>query len=290
MPATDPTPTITAPMRAILDVLPASGGARVTDLAARAALARSTAARMLTALETMGLARRERGDRSIDHSAPDLWFTATTDHTASATTPETSVEPPLHVEAENGSSNLYPATSGDDPRPVQASDPAPETVGRSESPLDDAAGVYAAAPPRSPALPQDVRETLEAVRAEGDGRPGVEPAVDQSAVPAAPDAGSATEQGDEPHAATGDAPEPGTGASSNAAPSARLAKGGLRALVAAHLTAYPAQEFTASQVGKALGKSSGAVANCFDALVMAGQAEMTCEKPRRFRHLATSAS
>lgn len=66
----------------------------------------------------------------------------------------------------------------------------------------------------------------------------------------------------------------------------RLAKGGLRDLVAEHLTAHPDEEFTAPKLSKILKRSSGAISNVFDALVKTGEAEMTSERPRRFRHLA----
>jgi hypothetical protein len=60
--------------------------------------------------------------------------------------------------------------------------------------------------------------------------------------------------------------------------------GELRGLVAAHLAAHPGEELGPYVIGRALGRSSGAVANALDRLVGLGQAEMTGEAPRRYRH------
>ena len=59
--------------------------------------------------------------------------------------------------------------------------------------------------------------------------------------------------------------------------------GQLRELVAAHLTAHPDKDFSPHQIGQALGRSSGAVANALDKLTALGQARLACEKPRRFQ-------
>jgi len=64
--------------------------------------------------------------------------------------------------------------------------------------------------------------------------------------------------------------------------------GGLRDNVLAHLQANPGAEFTPHQIHNVLGNSSGAIANALDTLVKRGEAELSCEKPRRFR-LAGSA-
>jgi hypothetical protein len=64
--------------------------------------------------------------------------------------------------------------------------------------------------------------------------------------------------------------------------------GGLRENVLAHMRANPGTEFTPHQIHNVLGNSSGAIANALDTLVKLGDAELACEKPRRFR-LAASA-
>ncbi|MEV0830188.1 hypothetical protein [Nonomuraea rubra] len=65
--------------------------------------------------------------------------------------------------------------------------------------------------------------------------------------------------------------------------------GGLRDRVLNHLTEHPGKDFTPYEIGRVLDASSGAVANALDRLVGLGQAELTCERPRRFA-LADSAT
>ncbi|MEY9859781.1 nitric oxide reductase NorQ protein [Catenulispora sp. GAS73] len=72
--------------------------------------------------------------------------------------------------------------------------------------------------------------------------------------------------------------------SAKTVPHVRFAPGGLRALVAAHLAASPGEEFTVTQVARALNDSSGgAVGNALMALAASGAAVLTCAAPRRFR-------
>jgi hypothetical protein len=62
----------------------------------------------------------------------------------------------------------------------------------------------------------------------------------------------------------------------------RLPPGGLRGLVEDWLREHPSDEFSPSAIGKALRRSSGAVANALDRLVTDGYARQTCDKPKRF--------
>lgn len=64
---------------------------------------------------------------------------------------------------------------------------------------------------------------------------------------------------------------------------ARLGRGVLAQLALNYLAERPDKELTASAVGKALGKSPGAVANAFEKAVKENTAVRTCEKPRRYR-------
>ena len=73
-----------------------------------------------------------------------------------------------------------------------------------------------------------------------------------------------------------------------AGPAAR--PGQLRDLVAAHLAGHPDTDFTPHQIGRVLGRSSGAVANALDRLTALGQAQLTSEKPRRYRHQAPAST
>jgi hypothetical protein len=66
--------------------------------------------------------------------------------------------------------------------------------------------------------------------------------------------------------------------------------GQLRDLVTAHLAANPDAEFTPHAIGRVLARSSGAVANALDRLTALGNAQLTSDKPRRYRHRATTGS
>ncbi len=66
--------------------------------------------------------------------------------------------------------------------------------------------------------------------------------------------------------------------------------GQLRDLVAAHLAANPDADFSPHAIGRVLGRSSGAAANALDRLTALGQAQLTSDKPRRYRHQAAPAS
>lgn len=68
-----------------------------------------------------------------------------------------------------------------------------------------------------------------------------------------------------------------------AAGQTRLGKGALRGLVEDYLTEHPGQQFSPNAIGKALGRSSGAVSNALDKLVADGYAVQTQDKPKRFQ-------
>jgi hypothetical protein len=62
----------------------------------------------------------------------------------------------------------------------------------------------------------------------------------------------------------------------------RLPPGGLRGMVEDWLRGHAGEEFSPSAIGKALGRSAGAVANALDKLVADGYAGQTQDKPKRF--------
>jgi hypothetical protein len=66
--------------------------------------------------------------------------------------------------------------------------------------------------------------------------------------------------------------------------------GQLRELVQAHLAANPDADFTPHAIGRVLSRSSGAVANALDRLTALGQAQLTSDKPRRYRHQAPAST
>ena len=303
MPATDSTTTMTPPMSAMLTALSADRGASVTELSKRAELGRSTAARVLTTLEGKGLARRERPDRSADHSSPDLWFTAAADQFEPDAAGEEPANRTPETEPDTQSSGTPAQAEVDDPQPTANS----ELENAAESAhVHDSEGSDEPTPQAHEEALPDVASNGEAQAVQPDPEPVADPAPAADDVAADP----APAQEAQAQSATGDSPEPdadtkpdsgsGTGAADTgntdgAAPSetgatVRLGKGELRAMVFEHLKAHPDEDFTASQVGKALNKSSGAVANNFDALTKTGDAQMTCEKPRKFRYLAKVAN
>jgi MarR family protein len=64
--------------------------------------------------------------------------------------------------------------------------------------------------------------------------------------------------------------------------STRLGKGALRGMVEDYLTGRAGEQLSPSAIGKALGRSSGAVSNALDKLVADGYAVQTQDKPKRF--------
>ncbi|GAA3239803.1 hypothetical protein [Actinocorallia longicatena] len=56
----------------------------------------------------------------------------------------------------------------------------------------------------------------------------------------------------------------------------------LRPLVKAHLDAHPGKDFTAGEIGKVLGKSSGAISNALATMAAQGDAMLTTEAPMRY--------
>jgi biotin operon repressor len=74
----------------------------------------------------------------------------------------------------------------------------------------------------------------------------------------------------------------GTMMPDGAGKAARLGKGALRGMVEDYLTEHPGEQFSPSAIGKALGRSSGAVSNALDKLAADGYAVQTQEKPKRF--------
>lgn len=68
-------------------------------------------------------------------------------------------------------------------------------------------------------------------------------------------------------------PQPGT---------PRLGRGQLRDQIREHLSAHPDTELTPFEIGKALGRSAGAVGNALAKLTDTGEATQTSDKPRKY--------
>jgi hypothetical protein len=297
MPETEST-TMAPSMSAMLATLSADRGASVTELSKRANLGRSTAARVLTTLEGMGAARRERPDRSADHSSPDLWFTAATSQVEPDAPGEQSADRAAKTQPDTHASDLPAQTDVDNPQATPNSEAEDAHAQEGEdcdepTPQLNDAEPDATSDGEAPAAQPDPEPVADPAPATGgaatDPEPGQEPQAQSATSDAAdPDAHAAPDSRSGADAA--DTGSPDAAAPNGTGAKERLGKGELRVMVFEHLKAHPDEDFTASQVGKALNKSSGAVSNNFDALAKTGDAQMTCEKPRRFRFLAKAAS
>ena len=98
------------------------------------------------------------------------------------------------------------------------------------------------------------------------------PTLAPDAAPRAVNAGAADHPAD----------RPGTGSG------ARLRPGALREMVIGYLRERPDQDLSPSAIGKALERSSGAVANACDRLLADGAIVLASEKPRKFRIAAAA--
>jgi len=65
--------------------------------------------------------------------------------------------------------------------------------------------------------------------------------------------------------------------------SGRLGRGALGTLVRDYLAARPEEAFGPAAVGKALGRSQGAVSNSLASMAARGEVELVGDKPRRYR-------
>ena len=74
-----------------------------------------------------------------------------------------------------------------------------------------------------------------------------------------------------------------TRATAKGANPGRLGKGELGVLVLGYLAEHPKEALGPTAVGKALGRSAGAVSNALDRLDASGQASLVSPSPRRFR-------
>lgn len=77
-------------------------------------------------------------------------------------------------------------------------------------------------------------------------------------------------------------------ADADASVSVPLAPGALRGMVEDFLIEHPEGEFTPHEIGKSLGRSSGAVLNALVKLATLGTARRTSDQPKRFALAATS--
>jgi hypothetical protein len=316
-PAQGARPAPGGPAAAVLAALTACpGGATTAGIAAAAGISRAAARDALTALETAGTVTRTKGGKP---GVPDTWHPTASEPIVAATTHQTASDPAAtkpagqqpgggpgqHTSAadqENGGSQTETAAMAKD-----------GAAGGGDASADDSGHddpALAIAEPEHPERESagGARHGEDATAATGDapagdGQAPPDPAVQAEVGEQAGQIGVAAQAvatavtaGDLRAALAGieEICEQATRArrtlktavGGKKTPGAR--PGGLREKVAAHLRAHPDASFTPHEIHKVLGNSSGAIANALDTLAGLGQAELACEKPRRFRHAATA--
>jgi DNA-binding MarR family transcriptional regulator len=78
-------------------------------------------------------------------------------------------------------------------------------------------------------------------------------------------------------------PQPAEDAPASADGSERLGRGALAAMVRDYLAERPKESFGPAALGKALGRSQGAISNALAAMAERGEAVLVADKPRRYR-------
>jgi hypothetical protein len=297
--------------------LTANPGATATQIADAAGTSRIIAGRELAALETSGLATRTPGARKGRTTAPATWQpgpqppTPAGPEQAPAASPAGTTESP----APAASDSSLPAPGGGAPDEAGTSAPGNDGTGHAvtgkagpgktaRAPADGGTPGQDTAPPDAgtpagsaadtpatedsgepqPAAAGEAAAALRHLACAAASAAEVLDGGDTAAALAVMDAirDSATQARRLPKAAAAGRKPRGT------SPAARL--GQLRDLVAAHLAANPAAEFTPHAIGRVLGRSSGAVANALDRLTALGQARLTTDRPRRYQHQAPESS
>ena len=266
----DPAPVAPAaggsPAAAVLAALSADpAGAAV---AARAGISVPAARQALLACEKNGTATRVKGSRP---GIADTWQPATPEALPAEA-------PPADAPGSSTSDDGQPAAE-----PAGASQPAPVTADATAGDQQADAGPE---PGPDPAVTAEAAGTIAAI-AQAAEAAGTIAAIAQAADEArqALDAGNldgalAALEAARELAAQGRRVLKAA-ASGRRAPATR--PGALRDLVEEHLRKFPGTAFTPHQVGKALTRSAGAVANALDKLVSLGVAQMVTDKPRAYR-------
>lgn len=132
-------------------------------------------------------------------------------------------------------------------------------------------------------------ETEGAVRREPGGREAGRKLADRWTVVATSDRPAAAAGGAAPvdsavPAETPESPaEPPAVDAADASPADRLGRGALGTLVREYLAARPDEDLGPTQIGKALGRSQGAVSNALGRLEASGEAQLVSTSPRRYR-------
>ncbi|MEU4820305.1 helix-turn-helix domain-containing protein [Actinomadura sp. NPDC023710] len=268
----------------VWDALTGNPGATVTALAEASGVSRATVARILTTLERDGRATRTRGGHDGGKRQPDTWCPAmaTTGDTPEVSAPDvptsdgdttaaisiTTEAPTDDTATGPGAPTEAPATGGDalTDTDTATDDDATETTGAE----DNAAGMDAAAVSEARDALTGLQDAIAAALTALDGGDGAGALAAVEGV-----YGGSGKVRRLVRAAANGRPRTASGAP-------RSAPGEMRAKVVGHLTAHPGAAFTPHEVAKVIGHSAGAVSNALDRLTEAGEAELVCDRPRRF--------
>jgi hypothetical protein len=262
----------------------------VAGLASAAGVSRATVGRVLTTLETNGRAVRTRGSRDGGKSQPDTWHTADTTTGGTADTGTTTGITSGTVAADTGAGETATAPTG--PVPGAGTDAGGDAVSGPAAPTGAGTGDTGAQADEdrdgeSGWEPTAVAEARDALTALRDGITTALAALDTGDGDGALTAveGAYSGSGLVRRLVRAAARGPVRTASGRV----RSQPGAMRAKVAAHLDAHPGAAFTPHEVAKVIGHSAGAVSNALDRLAEAADAELVCERPRRFTttHRAT---
>ncbi len=285
----------------VWEALTATPAASVTMIAEAAGVSRPTATKALTAFAEAGRAIRTPGGRSEEGRAlPDTWSPILADDAPdqdgdvppdttadAAVTADESNEPPTAPEASD-------ATTEDAPAPTMSLTDAMRILEQEADRRAAAEAELARAQAEEEARRQQAAETLAKARTIEDTRRALTDllnAVTTTYAALLSDDDTAFSTGLEAiYSGTADVRKAtrttqlktttGWGSSRDGD---RSAPRPLRPDVVAHLTKYPDLTFTANEIAKVLGRSSGAVANALDTLARNGEAELVSERPNRFR-------
>jgi hypothetical protein len=298
-PAPSAVPPAGSPAAAVWAALTANPGATAAQIAAAAGTSRTMVSRELARFEASGLATGTSGSGNGRGTAPATWQPV----------PATTVPSAGSGGAGPNETDL-PAAAEEDGDPIVEMSP---TDSGDAAATGTAADHDAVSPTPSDAPPEGAAPDTNSMPDATADDAGTQPAVNREPPPAcgeviellnelASAAGrvAALLRGSEPGQALAGMDAICAAATQSrrllkAAAAGRKARGAaaarpgqLRDLVQAHLAAHPDAEFTPHAIGRVLGRSSGAVANALDRLTALGQAQLTCERPRRYKAMTTA--